>query len=69
VAPQPAFSPAGAGRGPHVLLVVGVRGHFAAQSPLGCGYAAPRYPSSDRTDSVQVIDWVKLPDVPTTVTV
>src|ERR1039458_739620 len=24
--PQPALSPAGAGRGPHVLLVVGVRG-------------------------------------------
>jgi len=27
-------------RGPHVLLVEGVRGHFASQSPLGCGFAA-----------------------------
>jgi len=28
--PQPAFPPAGAGRGPHVLLVVGVRGAHPA---------------------------------------
>jgi len=28
--PRPAYSPAVAGGGPHVLLVVGMRGHFRA---------------------------------------